>query len=304
MGLPISAVTEKWLYYYWPLFESSVFIPQIRGESPGCAMPIAFRASLSELIQAYRGSGGLTRFVLDSRGATIQEGTGQLLLRVLDQVQKTIISGPVTFAGGSLSSGRVFRYDSKTREIRLSTSIWRELSLVGHWIQDAVILRWAELTSEISKKQLRPSEAIELLLTVPIPERVVADAKTVYKALVGLQCTWTGATIGKGLAVDHVIPFSLWHNNDLWNLVPTSPKANAAKRDKLPTRELLVRRRDQIIGYWEIVREARTSRFDHEAARIAGQLRMPDQWQGVVFQAVADAVEYTAVQRGYERWQP
>jgi hypothetical protein len=111
------------------------------------------------------------------------------------------------FAGGSLESGRVFRYDSASQAIRFRASIWREFSLVGHWIQDAVILRWAELPSEIAKKQINPSEAIDLLLTVPIPEQDVADARSTYKQVGRLECTWTGALISKSFAVDHIIPF-------------------------------------------------------------------------------------------------
>jgi len=304
VGIPVEIVSEKWLQYYWPLFESSVFIPQIRGENPTCAKPIAFRSLLSALIEAYRQSGGLTRFELDSRAATMTGGISSLREQALKQIRNTIVQGPVTHAGGSLEAGRVFRYDPQTREILLSAALWREFCLVGHWIHDAVILRWAELTSDISKKQIRPSEAIDLLLTIPIPERDVADARSTYRQLATLHCTWTGAAIARGFAVDHIIPFSLWHNNDLWNLVPTSPAVNTAKSDKLPTRELLLRRQDAIIGYWEALRAAHQSRFDHEAARVTGQQNLSASWQGVVFQAVHDAVEYTAVQRGYERWQP
>jgi SAM-dependent methyltransferase len=304
VGIPISVVCEKWLLYYWPLFESAVFIPQIRGESPTCAMPIAFRSSLTELVETYRVGGGLTRFVLDHRAGKLPQDISILLGRAFTQIRNTIIKGPVTYAGGSLESGPIFQYDPRNQEIRMNAAIWRELSLVGHWIQDAVILRWAELTSDISKKQIRTSEAVELLLTTPIPERDVVDARAIYKQLGTLQCTWTGTVIAKTFAVDHIIPFSLWHNNDLWNLVPASPTANMAKSDKLPTRVLMQKRSDCIIGYWEVLRSAYTSRFDYEASRVAGQSHLSEHWQKPVFQVVCDAVEFTAMQRGYERWQP
>ncbi|NLE60773.1 MAG: methyltransferase domain-containing protein, partial [Planctomycetes bacterium] len=223
VGIPIKLVSEKWLQYYWPLFESDDFIPQIRGENPACAKPIAFRSLLSALIGTYRQSGGLTRFELDSRAATLPGEIGSLRDQVLNQIRNTIVQGPVTHAGGSLEAGRVFRYDPRSREILLSAALWREFCLVGHWIHDAVILRWAELTSDISKKHIKASATIDLLLTIPIPERDVADARSTYRQLATLYCTWTGAALPKGFAVDHIIPFSLWHNNDLWNLVPASP---------------------------------------------------------------------------------
>ncbi|MDO8672645.1 MAG: methyltransferase domain-containing protein [Dehalococcoidia bacterium] len=304
VGIPIAIVCEKWLYYYWPILESARFIPQIRGETPICQQPVAFRASLSQLIQHYQGLGGLTSFVLDYRKGKLLENAKRQLERVLRQLQNTVVRGPVTYAGGALESGRPFSYDAPTREVRMNAALWRELSLVGHWIQDAVILRWAELTSEISRKEIRPSEVIDLLLTVAIPERDVADARRTYADSRAPECTWSGVSLSKGFDVDHIIPYSLWHNNDLWNLVPASSPANNLKRDKLPTRELMHRRRERILGCWEMLRSAHRSRFDYEVCRIAGVSLLPNDWQSLAFRSVTDAVEFTATQRGCERWQP
>lgn len=305
VGIPIQLVCEKWLYYYWPLFESAIFIPQIRGEAPGSGPRIAFRPLMGELIDQYRLNGGLTQFLGDQRSGELSPATSATLGRLYKLIGSTIIDGPVTHAGNSSKSGQLFAYDIGSSSIQFGTGIWRELLMVGHWIQDATVLRWAQLTGEISKQAIRPSAAIELLLTVPISERSVEEARVTYQRQVALSCTWTGVSVPKDkFDVDHIIPFSLWHNNDLWNLVPASPRANNQKSDKLPTRELMHRCRDNIIGHWEVLRTAHTARFDHEAARMAGQKQLADNWQASVFQAVTNAIEYTAVQRGSERWQP
>ena len=146
-------------------------------------MPVAFRRTLESLIDCYRDAGGLTRFVLDQRSKSLPGEVIPLLENALAKIQQTIIKGPVSFAGGSLQAGRVFHFNARTQEILMGAALWRELSLLGHWIQDAVLLRWAELTSDISHGTVKPSEAIDLLLTVPIPERDVTDARTVYGAL-------------------------------------------------------------------------------------------------------------------------
>jgi SAM-dependent methyltransferase len=303
VGIPLAAVSEKWLLYYWPIFESSVFIPQIRGEAPNCQMPVAFRSSLSRLIERYK-YGGMTRFVLEQRGGKLSAEVASLLSTVHREIQNTIVSGPVTYAGGALETDRLFQFDRRTQDILVSAAIWRELSLVGHWIQDAVILRWAELTRDIARQALKASEMIDLLLTVPIPERDVADARRAYHNAHVTECTWSGAKIQRGFDVDHVLPFSLWHNNDLWNLVPAAHRVNVAKRHRLPTRDLILARRDWIIGYWSILRSQGPLRFDYEASRLAGLTSLPANWEGVVFRCVSEAVEFTASQRGCERWQP
>ena len=62
---------------------------------------------------------------------------------------------------------------------------------------------------------------------MPTSDRDVNAARDTYKQQPALECVWTGTVLRPDkFDVDHVIPFSLWHNNDLWNLVPASPAAN------------------------------------------------------------------------------
>ena len=304
VGVPLDAVSERWIHYFWPIVTAPQFVPQIRGESPTSGKPIAFRAVLRELGTFYEGAGGLAAFSLDYRSRKLPPVAAEMLRRVQRSIAGTIVSGPVTYAGGALETGRVFGYDRATREVTMSPEIWRELSILGHWIQDAVVLRWAQLTADISKGTVRPSEVIDLLMTVPIPERDVWEAREVYASLPEKECVWTGQPLAGGFDVDHILPFSLWRNNDLWNLVPALPKVNARKSDRLPTRRLLSRRRDCLVSYWRVLREARQARFDHESCRLLGVSALPKDWESAVFASVSEAVEFTAIQRGCERWEP
>jgi hypothetical protein len=228
----------------------------------------------------------------------------RLSKRALGKIRETIITGPVTFAGGALETGRVFNYDASRQEVRMSAGIWRELALLGHWIQEAVILRWAELTEEVSRGSVRVSEIIELLLTTPLPERDVTDARQTYARLAGKECVWTQKPLPGQFAVDHIIPFALWHNNDLWNLMPILPAVNSQKSDRLPTRSLVLQRRDHIVHYWEVLRTDHPARFDFESSRVSGNRETDNNWQSHTFGAIAEAIEVTAVQRGSIRWEP
>lgn len=106
-------------------------------------------------------------------------------------------------------------------------SIWREMCLVGHWISDAIILRWAELSRSFTKQSVTTAEILARLLIVPVAERAVSDAKNIYNKQYKLECVWSGKTLhSDSYEVDLVIPFSLWHNNDLWNLLPADSKVN------------------------------------------------------------------------------
>ncbi|MCZ7640412.1 MAG: hypothetical protein M5U12_32775 [Verrucomicrobia bacterium] len=207
------------------------------------------------------------------------------------------------YAGGGGSG--TFEYAHRSRSIVLEADLWRELSVMGNWIADATILRWAELTAEISDGALKPSQVVDHLLTVPIPEREVSAARSVYAALPTRRCVWTDRSLGGEFDVDHAIPFALWGNNDLWNLLPAAKDVNNQKRDRLPSRGLFQQRKECIVEYWSRLREAHVRRFEFEIGRlltVGGAVG--GNWEKRLFQRVAEAIEFTAIQRGVERWEP
>jgi len=222
--------------------------------------------------------------------------------QLMSKLKQTIWNMPVRYAGGG-EDFSILQYDKAQRTVVMSAAMWRELSLTGSWIQDATVLRWAELTTKLSRGALKPSTIIDCLLSYAEPEREVADARNVYQKLEEKHCVWTDQAILKKFDVDHVIPFALWKNNDLWNLLPVLPAVNNEKRDRLPTQQILKASKERILHYWNKVRFHHVQRFDREAEALCGGLD-PGSWENRLFSAIAEAVEITAVTRGVERWEP
>jgi hypothetical protein len=302
VAVPMQEIAERWIYYYWPLFEDCArFIPQIRGESAGGRLRIGFRPQLEQLIAAFDRSGGLDGFAIALRNESFDAAQRELLKAAFNKLIPVIKEGPVTHAGRSSQGGQLFAYDGHRRRMIVSGDIWRELCLSGHWIQDALILRWGELTAEISRKTVGPSEVIERLLRTPVYERNVDDARRVYQDLASKECVWSGKPLGRVFDVDHVLPFSLWHNNDLWNLLPADSHVNRDKGDSLPTHALLKRRREAIMVYWDVLHRTNPVRFEHEVSRLAGTRNLD---LSNSFNVVLESVEVTALQRGCQRWEP
>jgi hypothetical protein len=241
---------------------------------------------------------------MDQKAGKLPTSVLQKYQRAVSIVGTTIIVGPVKYSGGSLEGGRLFRYEPKQKLVIAPASIWMELSMMGNWVEDAVILRWAEFTSAITKGVVRPSQVIDLLLERPTAARDVLEARKILASRNDLECVWTGKSINKKFAVDHVIPYSLWHNNSLWNLLPAAENVNGAKSDKLPTRRLVVERKDSIIGIWELFHQTSTERFKFESEQLLGRRKEQTNWQGELFAALSEAIEFTANQRGIERWEP
>ena len=67
--------------------------------------------------------------------------------------------------------------------------------------------------------------------------------------------------------VDHILPYSVWFNNDLWNLLPTERNLNQKKKkDKIPTRELIESRAEIIVDYWQKYEKAMPQLFSSQLA--------------------------------------
>jgi SAM-dependent methyltransferase len=298
VGLPVQYVAEKWLQYYWPLVESATFIPQMNGEAPVSGKQITFRKRLSQLVALYSTCGGYSAFKIERNKGLLLGATQRLLNEVMKDITKAIVQGPVEFSGGALKTGYVFSYDARTRQILIPSDLWIEFSHLGYWIGQAVILQWAEKASRLGEN-IEVANVVRLLLTRE-DERSTIEARQFFGILPNLECVWTGARLREKWDVDHVIPFDLWHNNDMWNLLPASRPANSQKSNKLPSTDLLRNRKDSIIGYWENLREKNAKRFDKEAETL---IVLPSgNWQNPLYGQLCHAIEVTALQRGVGRW--
>lgn len=226
------------------------------------------------------------------------------LQAVLRSIAETIRTGPVTFSGSGLGAGAVFGYDKKSKLVLMPTELWREFSLLGHWISDAVVVRWAALTHQIAHRQeIDAGDVLPLLLAKPEATRSVQLARAAYLETGVSSCTWSARPLKGNFAVDHAIPFALWGNNDLWNLVPADPRVNLSKSDKLPGTELLEQSKPRIVASWEVLRDRLPEAFDRQAQALAGEpLTKFGTWPEKLFSRFREAVEFTALQRGVERW--
>ena len=117
-----------------------------------------------------------------------------------------------------------------------------------------------------------------------------------------LFCVWIGKRIGR-YALDHVIPFSIWKNNDLWNLLPAASNVNAAKSDKIPSPELIERQRDRILEYWEILHKHQQQRFQKEIQVALLGNHAFDTWKQEGISQLQNSCNYLIETRGFEAWE-
>jgi hypothetical protein len=298
VALPVRYVAEKWLQYYWPLIESKVFMPQISAEAPQADNWIKFRRSLGMLIDLYAKAGGYSGFRIERNKGALSADKQKLLKLVMSEIASAIVTGPVKYAGGALFTGRVFDYDSATKSVLIPNDFWIELSHLGYWVSQAVILQWAEKTTSLGNG-IDVASVVGLLLDKE-DIRSTEEARRIFSKVPNIECVWTGVRLKDKFDIDHVIPFDLWHNNDAWNLLPSSSVANNEKSNKLPSLQLLRKRKNQIISYWEILKKHEEIKFIKEAETL---LILPKKnWQDLLFSEMSAAIEMSAFQRNIKRW--
>lgn len=139
----------------------------------------------------------------------------------------------------SLQHYNIFRY--------LGQTLYGTSTIISKWKQKTISLNAdQEITRDIIDKL--SSDTLEIRETTTIRNMLKDENK----------CVWSDKILsGKNYDVDHVLPFSVWFNNDLWNMLPTDKNLNQKKkRDKIPTRKLIEKRADIIMNYWDDYQQA------------------------------------------------
>ena len=109
-------------------------------------------------------------------------------------------------------------------------------------------------------------------------ERKAVDIHKFYLQKKNKECVWTGQRHKNNFEIDHVIPFSLWRNNDLWNLLPCSVKTNRNKKDKLPAGNLFTKRKYALAHYWILNNSFNQKRFLYEINNFVGKIITDNFW--------------------------
>lgn len=305
-------------------------IPQKKGGELN--KKLAFRNTLENTIAHYRNNRNRTNpyyeFWSDfQNGLTKDTAEYELIRQLFNSIISTIIKGPVTFSGSSfddtdffvLGDGKQSFSKSHSRltpqnliescaTIDIKQSAYNELYRYGSWISDSITLRWAKFTEKLMS-QSGQSEAlgniISLLSQDFVHERETAFARKVYdryhKEFGYLKSVWSARNIAE-YEVDHVLPYAIYANNDLWNLLPASRCENNAKRDALVSTDLLKLQRHTIIEYWEYMQEQTANRFDQELYKTFNIDPISTNWKDLLLGAVCEQIEVMASMRGLKRW--
>lgn len=318
--IPTGLLIEKWLLYYYPILQSQTSIPQINGETN-----LAFSSQLRKLISDYEARGGFSAFYNDLKNKGIPEDLQSDFFELAKKLRDTITKMPMKYIGRSISNDfySIFHYENQTlrrySNIDIETLIkdfgtfsipfeyYEAFKILGSFIngQDSILFKWAEFSVNASGNNLSVHRVLNEVLKSPITIREIKESKKLYKDILKKEgkvyCVWTGRNISN-YDIDHLIPFSVWKNNDLWNLLPSDSRINNQKRDKIPAPEIIERQKNLILDYWGIIFESQSQRFQKEIQVALLGNHSFDSWKNIGISQLQNSCNYLIENRGFEGW--
>jgi hypothetical protein len=322
--IPTGLLIEKWLLYYYPILQSHHIIPQITGAKNS----LAFQDKLVHLVKAYSTRNGLSGFYNDLRYKGIPQDLNNEFFALAKQMRNTITKMPMKYIGSSINNSHysIFQVsDTKNNPIRKRKSIdinslifdfgifsipveyYEAFRLLGNFIngRDSLLFKWAEFSVNLSAGQLSVDKVLNEFLKDPVTDRNILESKKFYQSLLEkegqIYCVWTGSKIKK-YDIDHVIPFSVWKNNDLWNLLPSKSSINNTKRDKIPAPELIDRQSELILDYWGKLQANYSEQFQKEIQIALLGDRVFQENKQEAMEHLKSRCVYLIENRGFEAW--
>ncbi|WP_439699231.1 HNH endonuclease domain-containing protein [Mucilaginibacter sp. AW1-7] len=293
---PLDLLVEKWLLYYYPL----VNVPQINNSTQ-----LAFAGLLKVIVSYYELRGGFSAFYRDLKHIPAEIAPTFALLK--KKLAATITQMPMKYIGTSIYNKFYCIYEYERGTFSIPVEYYEAFQVLGSFINgtDAILFKWAEFSVQASGKTLTTTQVLNEVLRSPVTERDIAESKSLYKSVLQtdgkVRCVWSGDTINR-YDIDHIIPFTIWRNNDLWNLLPARPDLNNQKRDKIPSPTLIENRRELITHYWGLLHMHKPQRFRKELQTALLGYNNTSDWHEPAITQLKNSCDYLITTRGFEGW--
>ena len=264
--IPFGLVGLYWLKLYMPLLLQYKLV-QIPGQNLenqtglGFAKPQHF-FQLDDRISPF-----------DLRiGAIFNEDNARIVIGAIKDVCKNIQDMPakrITYPGRNnqvfqchketvrTNNVKFWRIDKESLSqfgvFKVPVEVWQCMGQYACWLEPVIVNEWVKLMQgfqtlyddTVYYKSLQWDEGRRD--TQPVRSRV----QQLQQNGEIIHCVWTDKRLrNEHYEIDHCFPWSRWFNNDLWNLMPASVKANGEKSEKLPSAPLLHHSRERITDWW------------------------------------------------------
>jgi hypothetical protein len=323
---PLGLMIEQWMLYYYPIYEQE--IPQQKSEKNN-VRKTKFRKSFDPVVAHYRGKeGGYSKFVNDLSKGRFSADIRKAVFDLAKEICNKVTGMPMVHLGTSVNE-KIFvhekklpKYDNNAQISRdylidnfgtfsIRSDYYRAFVEVGPFItgDKSILFGWAQLTHDSMCTKKSFGDLLKIIASEPMKERDIEDSKTFFLQLQRkegtLKSVWSGSPIIHldEKAFDHMIPFSVWKNNEFWNIVPALKAENQTKSDFIPHPELLDKQKELIVSYWNKMNEYDPDVFMKQIQySLIGKDAHTANWQDHAFTSLRKKCEYLINVLGYQSW--
>ncbi|MGB5990291.1 MAG: HNH endonuclease domain-containing protein [Marinifilaceae bacterium] len=323
VSLPLGLMTLLWIKYYYPILSYKINIPQTTNPK------LSFNDELKEVIKHYDKAIGYHDLIKQLNKGNCPESIADKIIALVKKINSTISRYPMQLIGESVGrQGEIFVYNEdrdyrklNKNNLSINTIIkycgtytididyYDTYKLLGAFIngENAIVFQWIDFSYRLMKDtSINKSELFSIINTYDETKRTTTEATKFFTTNINkneIKCIWSGKTISKDLNIDHIIPFSLWGNNDLWNLLPSKAKVNGSKRDRIPKSSLLNKQKHEILKYWKLLHSHYPDRFTNEITHaLCGEISEDKNLFEQSFDGLKAKCEFLISEQGYDSW--
>lgn len=327
VSIPVGLLVLKWLEYYYPIIEAR--LPQKSGDNLD-SNTLTFRSQFENVTDYYKDQGGYDIFYKDFMKCSYPDELNEDIYTLCKSIRDTITKQPMRYIGRSVSDdyysifkkvkgGEWLRKPDKLDvefmverfgRFTIPLEYFTVFEYLGSFITGthSILINWAKFTVDKSGRSLTMQNVLPKILQSPLSERDTRISAKIFdnyfRENEELHCVWSGKKIQGDRNLDHVLPFSIWRNNDLWNLLPAKGKVNSDKNDRIPGVELLENSKDRIIDYWKYIYKSEPDIFTKElrVSLVNRELLTQKDWETNAFNALKEKSQYLIETRGFEEF--
>jgi hypothetical protein len=340
VAIPLRALAEYWVAYYWPFTNSTAPIMQGRRSRLDGVLrnDVSFRPELTQLRQAWEALSGSAKpadgfwLINELRVPRKRESYPAAFFKLYREAVNSIskaLEKPIRHAGPGewavfdkpakyeLLKGIAAIPGTQKGEVCLlvSNELWQTFREMSLYVEALCIHEWCLFTEEVEQEDAVGYDRgviYRLLTDRPDNRRPLTWERNNVDLLLmeGKEfiCPWTTRRINKQVAydLDHLVPVTVYPTNELWNLVPSDPYFNShVKRNRLPSLEKLIQAEPHLaLAYSHYESSKSLSRAIHEDITI----RFSTLQQGyanfpqAAAKAVVDFIDQVAASRNLVRF--
>ncbi len=164
--------------------------------------------------------------------------------------------------------GKLYGFDLKGEGIILSSYAYDFMLKYKAELEKLNYYAWAKFMEKINGDDVLVRVLDKLELATPKRDNLSIYREILYKEFEECNCFYCGKkleNIGRGVHVDHFIPWSYVKDDKLWNFVLACPQCNEKKNNRIPTEmylDMIIKRNEKIRDNTDLIVEVDFKNYD------------------------------------------